>query len=164
MAIQQYIAPEGCTLWDICLNTYGDPNLIVKLMKDNSIPNINAYPIKGQSFSFDDTLVLNQNQLQANLSNLKFATRERTSTNEANMIKYEQSLTTDYTSNADGTTVVTLPALIGSRIIQIEKEIQPLADANYTWNPSSGILTLLNGITVDSGQTLYIIYAVLITS
>lgn len=163
MAIQNFSAVNYSTIWDVVLNTYGTVDQIVKLMQDNLFPNVNTYPKNGQVFQFDDTLVINSNQLQSNLSDGNFATRERTSTNDENMKYYEQTLSTEYKSNANGTTVITLPDLIGMRVISIEKEIQPI-DPNWGWNPSSGVLTLLNGVTVDLNQTLYILYAAIITS
>jgi hypothetical protein len=81
------------------------------------------------------------------------------------MIRYEQNLEIEYVSNADGTTVISIPSLIGAlRIVYMEKEIQPVSKADYSFNSSSGVITLLNGKTVDAGQTLYIIYAILITA
>lgn len=159
-----FVAVDSSTIWDVVNNTYGGVDNIVKLMQDNGFPNINTYPEKGQNFIFDDTLVENQNNLQSNLSTTKFATRERQSTNETNMKYYEQILNAEYTSNADGTTTVSLPGLIGTRIIQIEREIQPMMDADWGWNSTSGTLTLLNGQTVDNSQTLHILYSVIIQS
>lgn len=166
MAIKTFVAVDQSTIWDVVNNTYGSVNFIVKLMQDNNFPNVNTYPKNGQQFIYDDTLVLNQNTQQVNSSNRKFATRNRTSTNSNNMIRYETVLSTEYTSNADGTTLVVLPslALIGARLISVEKEIQPIKAANFSWNTTSGQLSLLNGTTVDADQTLFILYAITITA
>lgn len=163
MAIQTFISSDNSTIWDTVLNTYGTVDDIVKLMQDNDFPNVNTYPVNGQVFQFDDTLVVNQNNLQTNLSNQKFATRDRTSTNDENMVKYEQATGINYTSNADGTTSISILELIGSRIVQIEKEIKPLETTEWTFNPNSGTITLV-GNTLDNEQTLFIIYAKIITS
>jgi hypothetical protein len=164
MAIKNFQAIDKSTIWDVVLNTYGSVDQIVKIMQDNSFPNVNTYPINGQQFQFDDTLVENQNNLQSNLSNSKFSTRDRTTTNDSMAVKYEQIHETDYTSNADGTTIISLPDEIGNRLVFIEKEIRPIELINWSWNQSSGILTLLNGTTIDNGQVLFMIFATLIQS
>lgn len=165
MPIQTFSAPESSTIWDIVLNTYGTPDDIVKLMIDNNFSNVNTYPTKEQEFEFDDTLVINQNSLQSNLSEHKFATRERTTTNDTVMKYYEQNIETEYTSNSDGTTVIVIPELVGSeRILYIEKEIKPISKNDYGFNSGSGTINLLNGETLDSGQTAYIIYVKIIQS
>jgi PKD repeat protein len=162
--IQEFRAVDQSTIWDVCNNTYGTADLIVKLMTDNGFPNINTYPENGQLFLYDDTLVVNQNLKQTNAGLLKYATRERTTTNEENMKYYEQILEDQYMASADGETVIVRPALIGNRIVQIEKEIKPLYDADFLFNPASGSIALQGGLTLDAGQTLFIIYAVIIQS
>lgn len=165
MSEVNFSAVENTTIWDVVNNTYGTSDKVVKLMRDNNIPNVNDYPEVGDIYSFDDTLVENQNNIQSNLALLKFATRDRTITNDNKMVKYEQNFPTEFTSNLDGTTVIPLSGLIpaGARIVQIEKEIKPLKSNQWTFNPSSVVLTLI-GTTADNGQTLFIIYAVTITS
>ena len=69
-----------------------------------------------------------------------------------------------FVSGADGTTIITLMdkdgnSMIGNDLIQIEKEIRPIVNANWVWNKISGILTLINGETVDNGQTLFYLYS-----
>lgn len=162
--IQEFIAVDQCTIWDVVNNTYGSVDFIVKLMQDNGFPNINTYPENGQVFLYDDTLVVNQNTQQTAAGLVKYATRQRTSTNDENMKYYEQNFEDQYTSVADGETVVVRPALIGNRIVQIEKETKPLYETDFLFNPSTGAITLQNGVTVDNGQTLFIIYAVIVTS
>jgi len=168
MAIKQFVAIDQMTIWDVVLNTYGTVNDVVRLMQDNDFPNANTYPVKGQVFLFDDTLIENQNNIQSNLSTKKFSTRDRTSTNEENMIKYEADYQIDYTSNADGTTVIVLTDLAGlnARIVSVEKEIKPLEKegVGWSWNANSNTLTLLNGNTVDNGQTLFILYSIIKTN
>ncbi len=162
--IQSFTAVDQSTIWDICLNTYGSVDFIVKLMQDNDFPNINAYPDAGQIFLYDDTLVVNQNIKRTGLPALKYCTRERTHTNDENMKYYEQNFEDQYTAVADGETSIVRPLLIGNRIVQIEKETKPLYDTDFLFNPSTGTITLQNGVTLDNGQTLFIIYAVIKTS
>lgn len=71
---------------------------------------------------------------------------------------------TNFTSGTDGTTVITPQdkdggSMIGVDIVQIEREIKPMLFADWVWNKTTGILTLINGQTVDKDQTLFIIYS-----
>lgn len=56
--MKKFIAIEGSTIWDVCLNTYGTLDLIVKLMTDNNFPGVNEYPKAGQVFLYDESLVV----------------------------------------------------------------------------------------------------------
>lgn len=69
--MQVFKAVENSTIYDVCLNTYGTLNLLVKLMVDNSFVGVNYYPTAGQEFTFDETLVANQ----ATAQNIKYATQ-----------------------------------------------------------------------------------------
>jgi hypothetical protein len=170
--IVPFTAVDGSTIWDIVLNTYGTPDEVVKLMQDNNFPNVNTYPKKGQIFFFDDTLVENQNNTSSILSPTPFATAGGIAgasipPNNTDMgIYYSEAFDAEYVSNADGTTGINLAGILpaGSKIIQIEKEVRPIEQVNWTFNQTSLFLTLLNGITVDNGQTLFIIYIVIQTS
>ena len=172
MAIVDFAAVDNSTIWDVVFNTYGSADEIVKLMVDNEFPNVNTYPKNGQVFLFDDTLVEDQNNLRSDLSTKKFATAggiSGVSTPENNTdmpIKYSEVFEVEYVSNADGTTGINLAGLIpaGATIVEIEKEIRPIEAVNWAFNSSSIFLTLLNGITVDNGQTLFILYKVIQTS
>lgn len=162
--IQEFIACDQSTIWDIVNNTYGSVDYIVKLMEDNGFPNVNTYPVNGQVFLYDDTLVMNQNTQQTAAGSVKYATRERTTTNDETMKYYEQNFEDQYTSAADGETVIVRTDLIGNRIVQMEKETKPVNIGDFLFNPSTGTIALQNGATLDAGQTLFIIYAVIITS
>jgi len=164
MAIKNFVSVSNSTIWDVVNNTYGSVNDIVKIMRDNAYPSINTYPNNGQTFIFDDTLIADQNKLQSNLSSKKFATRNRTSTNEDKMKYYEQDISTQFKSNADGTTSISLVELQGNRVFWCEKEIKPLGGTEWSFNSVSGTITLLGGATLDNGETLFIIYAKIITS
>lgn len=52
-----FIAGEGSTILDVCLNTYGTLDYLVKLMVDNNHPSVNDRPVKGTAYVFDETLV-----------------------------------------------------------------------------------------------------------
>jgi hypothetical protein len=64
--IQTYNALGNQNIYDICLMTYGSLDYLFKLINDNNFGSINNYPAAGQSFTWDDTLVFNQ---QVNISN-----------------------------------------------------------------------------------------------
>ncbi len=162
--IQEFVAVDQSTIWDVVNNTYGSVDFIVKLMEDNGFPNVNTYPENGQIFLYDDSLVVNQNTQQTAAGTVKYATRERTTTNDENMKYYEQNFEDQYTSAADGETVIVRTDLIGNRIVQMEKETKPVNISDFLFNPSTGTITLQNGVTLDNGQTLFIIYAVIVTS
>ena len=68
-----------------------------------------------------------------------------------------------YTSNTSNLSTVTITDLIGCEIITIEKEIKPLLTSEYTFNSASGTITLV-GTTLDTNETLFILYKKLVTS
>lgn len=96
---------------------------------------------------------------RADANILKYATRYRQAVNGSDMVKYEQTLEHQYTAGADGETIAVIPGLIGVRVIQVEREIKPIYDSDYAWNSNSGQLTLLNGVSMAYGETLFILYA-----
>lgn len=68
----EFKAVEGSSIWDVCLNTYGTLNYIVKLMVDNRHPGVNFYPVNGTAFLYDETLVYNLSAQKSNT--VKYAT------------------------------------------------------------------------------------------
>jgi hypothetical protein len=106
--------------------------------------------------------------LLSNLSKDKYATRFKKlyyPENEDPMIKYEQVIPWEYTASTDGETVIIIPELVGAlRLTQIEKEIKPIKEADYSFNSSSGQINLLNGVSMAAGETLFILYVKLVTS
>ena len=104
--------------------------------------------------------------IQSNLGAIKFGTRYfNTNTQIEDMIKYERNIEYQYTAVADGENIIIIPALIGAlRILSIVNEIRGIMTADYSFNPNTGQISLLNGITLGAGQTLFIVYTVLITS
>jgi hypothetical protein len=81
--MREFVAIDGSTIYDVCLNTYGTLNRLGKLMDDNNHPGVNAYPTAGQIFLYDENLVniqtnqnLNQNYtVSAGSAQIKYATR-----------------------------------------------------------------------------------------
>jgi len=105
--------------------------------------------------------------LQSNLSNEKYSTRFKKvyfPLNIDDMIRYEQVLETQYTAVNDGETVVILAELIGARVVQIEREIKPMAMTDFGFNVNLGRINLLNGVALSAGESLFILYSKLITS
>ena len=105
--------------------------------------------------------------LQSNLSSDKYSTRFKKVFNPPNpeeMIKYEQIFETQYTAVNDGETVIILSELIGARVVQIEREIKPMAMTDFGSNVALGRINLLNGVALSARESLFILYSKLITS
>jgi hypothetical protein len=66
--MKQFTAISNSTIYDVCLNTYGTLNLLVKLMDDNSFPGVDTYPQHGQVFVYDDSLVNVQTNQSLNMN------------------------------------------------------------------------------------------------
>lgn len=81
------------------------------------------------------------------------------------MIKYERNIEYQYTAAVDGETIVLIPALVGAlRILHIVNEIRGMQVVDFSFNANTGQLNLLNGVSLAAGQTLFIVYVVLVTS
>jgi hypothetical protein len=188
---KSYNAVNGQSIYDVCLNTYGTLDLLVKQLVDSGgTQGVNDVPASGQVYVYDDDLVVDQAVNQAYLlTSVRYATVNGTNgqtyyiinqnpavpvpvagnpgppvtpPNPATMLTQVNG--TSFTSGADGTAIITPfdkdgNSMIGCDIVQIEKEIKPIINANWVWNKNSGILTLINGETVDLDQTLFIIYS-----
>lgn len=184
-----YTSIEGQSLYDVCLNTYGSFDFIVKLINDNNIPNMNYYPVSGYVFNWDETLTTDQGvNIINNNSNVIYATKVLkngsirsvvqsganngttigngynvpNNPNLSAMVKYQQTAEVQYVASG-GETSVTLTELINSTIVQITREIKPLGTTDYSLNPNTGLLTLNNGIVLEAEETLFIIYGIIIT-
>jgi hypothetical protein len=64
--MNSYYAVPGQSLYDICLNTYGTLDYIVKLILDNNISGLSYVPVSGQQFVYDTSLVYDQQITQLN--------------------------------------------------------------------------------------------------
>jgi glycopeptide antibiotics resistance protein len=58
--MQLFKAISNSTIYDVCLNTYGSLDYLVKLMVDNKFVSVNEYPVNEQEFIFDETLVVDK--------------------------------------------------------------------------------------------------------
>lgn len=76
--MRSFTVISNCTVYDVCLNTYGTLNLLVKLMDDNNFPGVDYYPENGDIFVFDETLINNEQIYeQASLAGVKYATAQK---------------------------------------------------------------------------------------
>jgi hypothetical protein len=177
-------------MFDVCLNTYGTLDRIIKQLVDSGgTQGVNAVPASGQQFVYDDDLVDDQAVNQAYLlTGIRYATINGTNGQTYYIINQNPVIPVpgpgpgpvippinpddmitqvngaSFVSGADGTNVITLMdkdgnSMIGCDLIQIEREIRPIINANWVWNKTSGILTLINGEAVDFGQTLFYLYS-----
>jgi hypothetical protein len=178
-------AIAGQSIWDICLNTYGSFDRMVKLLQDNNLDNVNIVPSSRQPFSWDEKLSTDQlvNQTSKN-SKIIYATSAlingnvlsivhgNDNTNNGNnyvqppnpqapMIHYQLTAEVQYTASGSETSFI-LSQLIGTTIIQITREIQPLKNGDYSFNSNTGQITLTTALT--TGEVLYIIYGKIILS
>ncbi len=180
-----FTAIFGQSIFDVCLNTYGSFDYLLKLITDNNIPNINYTPYSGQQFTWDETLTADQavNQTSQNakiiyatatLKNTAIVSVVRITEGEGfDVPKYYQPInktslnyyqvTLEYQYQAGGgenSFIVT--DLIDGDVIQITRETQPLKLAAYSFNKNSGQITL-TGAPLEQYETVYIIYSKIVT-
>jgi hypothetical protein len=71
-----FIAQDGQTLMDICLNVYLTLDYLVKLCKDNGILGVNTPVVSGQAFLYDPTITADQSvAIQNQQQKIIYATR-----------------------------------------------------------------------------------------
>lgn len=188
--LKNYKAVNGQSIYDVCLNTYGTLDRLIKQLVDSGgAQGVNDVPASGQAYVYDDDLVVDQAVNQAYLlTSVRYATVNGTNGQTYYIINQNEPPTVppgtlppivppinpndmitqvngaQFVSGADGTTVITLMdkdgnSMIGNDLIQIEKEIRPIVNANWVWNKFTGTLTLINGEVVDYGQTLFYLYS-----
>jgi hypothetical protein len=73
--IQNYDAVEGQSLLDVCLNTYGSLDLLLKLIMDNGVEGIADDPTTGDNYSFDSDLISESTSNQLSIISSKYATK-----------------------------------------------------------------------------------------
>lgn len=186
--MREFYAISGQSLPDVCMNTYGSMDFFYKLLTDNNINNANFIPFTGQKFIWDETLIVNLTVQQTiNRSNIKYATASSSNGNTFYVVQgkpnqtvtpntvpgtgvtpqpittmYQKTSSYFYTSAApSGETVIAIVPLQGKQIIQIEKNIQVLLPSEYSWNSTTGVLTLSEGIYQD--EKLFILYTEMIS-
>lgn len=188
-----YSAIAGQSIYDVCLQTYGSLDYLYRLMQDNGIEGLNEQIYSRQEFVWDDSLVVDQlinaafaatgqrySTDMSSLGNVYYVTQQAPINSVPNVPStpyvpptasgiYTVTLSTSFTSNQDGVTVLTPldingNPLIGCDIVQVEREIKPLFSSQWSWNKTTGVLTLLNGVTVDLDVSLFILYSKTVTS
>ena len=182
----QFDSISGQSIWDICLNTYGCLDYMAKLLQDNGIDNIDTILPVSKTWFWDETLSSDQalNQVQAN-ANIIYATNATIAGNVLFIIKsngqnqynnpqiitpitpnsnnmYQKTSEAQYIATG-GETMVTLTPLIGATITLIVREVQPLKTSEYSFDATTGTITL-TGNAMNESETLYIIYNQMITS
>lgn len=189
--MKTYYAIAGQSIYDVCLQTYGSLDYLYKLMEDNGVEGLDDVVLGGQAFTWDDSLVVDQ---QINSAFAASDTSYATDVNEQGSVffvntvqsgttiepnptpvstsggsgQYSVTYGTSFTSDTDGMTVITPldingNPLINCDIVQVEKEIKPLTADDYSWDKTTGVLTLLNGNTLDDQMTLFILYSQMVT-
>jgi hypothetical protein len=185
---KNYSVVDGQSSFDACLQTYGSLDFLCKMLVDSGIDNVNTKLQSQKKIVYDDEVVIDQVvRNQSLISNIIYATdsgqfgdtyyvitqpspppivkvpTELPNTNNNNVMAQRVSAT-QFTSSADGT-IEFSPldkdnlSMIGYDIIQIEIEIKPLQNSQYVWNKNLGKVTLQGGLTIDNGQTAFIIYS-----
>jgi hypothetical protein len=74
---------------------------------------------------------------------------------------YQKTSSTYYTATTDNQTTFTLGFLQGKEILQIERNIQPLTPSEFSFNSSTGAITLANPML--AGELIFILYTEMIT-
>jgi hypothetical protein len=82
---------------------------------------------------------------------------------------YQMVYNTSYTCASDGQTAMSPldifgSSLLGFDIVQVTMELKQLTSTQYSWNKSTGILTLISGLSMSAGQTLFILYSKIVST
>jgi hypothetical protein len=171
MSVKTYKAVDGQSIFDVCLQTYGSLDFLMKLVGDSAFDSINGDPYSGQQFSYDDDLIVDQ--LTGGSKGSKLATlysppavdksgssgaltliTKTYATGQKSFLGFPiptitmtyTSDTDHFTSGSDGVTSFTMASWIGWDLLAVEHEIKPLRKSDYTWNKSSGLFTMLGGL------------------
>jgi hypothetical protein len=183
--LQTYNAVAGQSIYDVCLNTYGSLDFLFKLVKDSGHGSVDNEPFTGQQFTIDTDLIVDQlvasglkegkiaslytpdqkvsNGTQSlNLVSNLYATSRGIRPNTILNNMYKNTLPDAYTAGTNGETSVSLPQWIGWDIQLLIKEIQPLKGTQFTWNNSSGTLTLLGGLELEQNETIFFLFSKMI--
>ena len=173
----------GQSIFDICLQTYGSFDYLRKLLDDNGIENIDQVPASGQVFNWDETISTNANQISSN-SNVILATGVLKNSSVLSVVeeneaigivfpvynqpsnpvigkKYEVTLETQYIAGGGETSII-LTELIGSSIVQLNREIQPQRKDTYSLNINTGRITFTSDPLAET-ETIYIIYTKIVS-
>jgi hypothetical protein len=163
------------------MNTYGTIDLLVKLLQDNGIESIDSTLPSSMTWVWDETLSKDQKINIVNISNNVTYATSATIKGSVLSIILNDNQTSFNNTNIQNPIIVTPPTtggkmiaeiqyiatggessvpeidLVGSTIIQITREVQILENSEYSFNPTTGTITL-SGDTLATGEVLFIIY------
>jgi len=152
---KNFNAVFGQSIYDVCLNTYGTLDNIIKLLRDSGPQGVNDIPFSGQRYIYDETKVIDQQvERVTTLSGVLFATLASANGSyyiinqdkppvitppnpggpatppKPDSMGYAYGQT-QFVSGADGTTVITPVdadgnSMNGYDVIALEKEIRPI--------------------------------------
>lgn len=157
--MRQFNCVFGSSWTDVCLNTYGSLDYYVKLLNDNGVEP-NQQPYSGQPIVWDETLVQNQTiSTTIRKNNIIYATLTGFG-NQVNPIStmYKDPLNAQYVATSDGETVITITALQGNEIISVTKEVKQLLTSEYIFDAIAGTVTLVGGLSLAEGESLFVLY------
>ena len=167
--MRQFNCVSGSSFTDVCLNTYASLDNYVKMLNDNGV-SPDDIPHSGQQMQWDETIVVDSTvETITTKNNIIFATLNGYISPEQinpSMSTYKDARSISYAAtNPAGETLITITALQGCEIVQIEKEIKPLRSDEFTFNQLTGVIDISmsdDGILMEN-ESLFIIYKVEIT-
>lgn len=163
----QYNCVAGQSFTDVCLNIYGSLDYYIKMLNDNSVQPDDV-PYTGQVIMYDNTLINNQSVTTTiRNNNIIYATFTGYGIPEQQnpiMTTYSEVFPVNYTATADNTTTFSLPVLVSAVVVSVIMETKPLTPDLYYIDPATGNGNLLNGVSLATGQTLFILYKKIITN
>ena len=158
--MQQFNCVYGSSFSDVCLNTYGSLDYYVKMLNDNNLEP-NFMPDSGQPVQWDNSLVKDQVSLTTLVANNTIYATLWGYGNppQVNPVitMYVEPINFNYTATVAGETVITIPELQGLNVVTITHEIKQLLPSQYVFNSKLGTITLLNGLSMAPGETMFVL-------
>ena len=95
--MKTFVATDGQSLLDVCLNVYASLDYLVKLMLDNGVDNVNADVISGQVFEYDDTVSADQSiSMQNQQQQIIYATKQKVDYRIGNRGDFNDDFSSDF--------------------------------------------------------------------
>jgi len=168
--MQTYSTIYGQSFSDAVCNTYGTMDKYVQMLNENGI-SPDDIPSTAQQLTWDNTQVVDQSALSLlSQKNIKFATLfgtgAETSPDPINptTMYYKDPRNAQYTATTDGETVVTITALQGNEVVSVTKELKQLLPSDYIFDDVAGTITLTGGLSLMTGETIFVLYKKTITA
>jgi hypothetical protein len=180
-----YNCHSGQSFSDVCLNTYGTLDEYVKLLQDNNNTPDTA-PFSNEAMLWDNTVITDQTIYKKTTgAGIVFATSFGLNNNNYFQIlgtenptvlavnpqpinppggtsMYIKSMSMFYTA-VGGETFITVIALQGMNILQIEREIKPLKNTEFIFDTVAGTIQFVGIDPLNAGENLFILYTQTIT-